>query len=91
MGGRGFQALTKAPHPNAAKYFGNWFLSREGQMFYQRITRDNSLRTDIPKDNVTPDDRIDPKAKNWYDWKKVIQREEARKFHRKLLKEIGGY
>ena len=91
MGGRGFQALTKAPHPNAAKYFGNWFLSREGQMFYQRISGNNSLRTDIPKDNVTPDDRIDPKAKNWYDWQKVIERENARKFHRKLLAEIGGY
>ena len=91
MGGRGFHALTKAPHPNAAKYFGNWFLSREGQMFYQRITGDNSLRTDIPKDDVTPDDRIDPKGKNWYDWKKVIQRQKAQKFHRKLLAEIGGY
>ncbi len=91
MGGRGLQALTKAPHPNAAKYFSNWFLSREGQIFYQRITGDNSLRTDIPKDNVSPDDRIDPKQKNWYDWLHVIERQKALKFHRKLLAEIGGY
>ncbi len=91
MGGRGFQAMTKAPHPNAARYFGNWFLSREGQILYQRITGDNSLRTDIPKDDVTPDDRIDPKGKNWYDWKKTIERDAAQVWHRKLLKEIGGY
>lgn len=44
-----------APHPNAAKLALNWFLSREGQMVYQRIARDkDSRRTDIPKDTVLP-------------------------------------
>ena len=91
MGGRGFQALTKAPHPNAAQYFANWFLSREGQMFYQNITKGNSLRRDIPKDVVRPHARIDPKAKNWFDWLETPDRDKARLFHRRLLKEIGGY
>jgi hypothetical protein len=33
----------------------NWFLSREGQRIYQRVNRDkDSLRIDIPKDDVLP-------------------------------------
>ncbi|HEX6512876.1 MAG TPA: hypothetical protein VF157_11285, partial [Chloroflexota bacterium] len=28
--------LTKAPNPNAAKVFANWFLSREGQAVYSK-------------------------------------------------------
>lgn len=50
--------INRAPHPNAAKVFINWFLSREGQMTYQRDaarggTGADSMRTDIPKDDVT--------------------------------------
>ncbi len=45
--------INQAPHPNAAKMAINWFLSREGQMTFQRVGRDKeSLRTDIPKDDV---------------------------------------
>lgn len=45
--------INRAPHPNAVKVFVNWLLSREGQMTYQNISRDNdSLRIDIPKDDV---------------------------------------
>lgn len=47
--------LNRPPHPNAVKVFINWLLSREGQIAYQRISRDNdSLRIDIPKDDVPP-------------------------------------
>jgi iron(III) transport system substrate-binding protein len=45
--------INRAPHPNAAKVFINWFLSREGQMAWQRHTDRNSLRTDIPKESIT--------------------------------------
>jgi iron(III) transport system substrate-binding protein len=57
-GPNGTIALMKqAPHPNAAKVFINWFLSREGQIAYQEImntTLDQveSMREDIPKDPV---------------------------------------
>lgn len=49
--------LNQAPHPNAAKVFINWFLSREGQIAYQKgriLTKSagDSLRIDIPKDDV---------------------------------------
>jgi len=50
--------INKAPHPNAAKLFINWYLSREGQMTWQRVMNtivieaSDSMRIDIPKDNV---------------------------------------
>jgi iron(III) transport system substrate-binding protein len=51
--------INKAPHPNAAKVAINWLLSREGQMGYQRIhdPGHDSLRIDIPKDDVPLDVR----------------------------------
>jgi len=49
--------LNRAPHPNAAKVFINWLLSRNGQIALQRRTMNaespaDSLRVDIPKDEV---------------------------------------
>ena len=50
--------LQNAPHPNAAKVFVNWLLSREGQAQVQKgrkgrpRTGSNSLRIDIPKNDV---------------------------------------
>ncbi len=47
--------FDKAPNPNAAKVAINWLLSREGQIVYQKVNHDkNSLRIDIPKDDVLP-------------------------------------
>ncbi|HLG72921.1 MAG TPA: extracellular solute-binding protein [Chloroflexota bacterium] len=50
----GVAVFDRAPHPNAAKLYVNWILSREGQTIWQREVGDNSLRTDIPKDGVNP-------------------------------------
>ena len=56
-----FVLLKQAPHPNAAKVFINWFLSREGQRVYQKVFAEggtsggNSMRDDIPKDEVRAD------------------------------------
>lgn len=46
--------MNQAPHPNAARVFINWLLSRDGQIAYQRLARggENSLRSDIPKDDI---------------------------------------
>jgi iron(III) transport system substrate-binding protein len=52
--------MNRPAHPNAAKVYLNWYLSREGQIAYQRITERNSLRTDIPKDRL-PDPNVVPK------------------------------
>jgi ABC-type Fe3+ transport system substrate-binding protein len=49
--------VNRAPHPNAAKVFINWLLSRKGQIALQKnmLNTENpadSLRIDIPKDDV---------------------------------------
>jgi ABC-type Fe3+ transport system substrate-binding protein len=49
--------LTQQPHPNAARLFVNWLLSREGQTALQRAANtpfnsEESLRTDVPKEMV---------------------------------------
>jgi ABC-type Fe3+ transport system substrate-binding protein len=54
--------LTSSPHPNAARIFLNWILSRDGQIQFQKLTRENSLRVDIPKEGiVNPFYILDPK------------------------------
>ncbi len=57
--------MNKAPHPNAAKVFINWFLSREGQANFQKegahyspVGAEFSLRMDIPKDGIPPKNRL---------------------------------
>ena len=53
-GGGNIALINRAPHPNAAKIFINWLLSREGQIAWQKLVVGgrNSLRSDIPKDDV---------------------------------------
>ncbi len=60
--------LNRAPHPNASKVFINWFLSREGQTVFQQLmnrpdTIFDSMRTDIPKDPIPPENRRRPGVK----------------------------
>lgn len=62
-GSNGTVALMgNAPHPNAARLFINWLLSREGQASFQKImnTPDlvmESMRADIAKDPIAPERR----------------------------------
>ncbi|HEV8722983.1 MAG TPA: extracellular solute-binding protein [Candidatus Binatia bacterium] len=59
--------VNKAPHPNAAKVFINWFLSRRGQIVYQDSHGDrDSLRTDIPKDKIPAAQRRLPDRKYFF-------------------------
>jgi iron(III) transport system substrate-binding protein len=54
--------MNRAPHPNAAKVFINWLLSREGQTLFQKVISvpgdaRNSRRIDVPKDHIPLDER----------------------------------
>jgi iron(III) transport system substrate-binding protein len=40
--------MNRAPHPNAAKLYLNWLLSREGQTAWVEIAGRNSRRMDVP-------------------------------------------
>ena len=66
-GGGSLGLMNQAPHPNAAKVFINWFLSRKGQIALQRLgdvdDPANSRRIDIPKDDLPPDARMQPGVK----------------------------
>jgi iron(III) transport system substrate-binding protein len=66
VGGGNSSALAlidRAPHPNAAKVFINWYLSRQGQMVWQNVMNkkeveaSDSMRIDIPKEDVLSDGR----------------------------------
>ncbi|MDO8636968.1 MAG: extracellular solute-binding protein, partial [Dehalococcoidia bacterium] len=44
----GVSVLTKAPHPNAARVFVNWWFSREGQNIFHETLGTESVRLDVP-------------------------------------------
>jgi len=67
--------MNKAPHPNAAKVFINWFLSREGQSDFQKTSgkfvdagAEGSLRIDISKEDILPRNRLNPGVKYIPQW-----------------------
>jgi iron(III) transport system substrate-binding protein len=76
--------VNRAPHPNAAKVFINWLLSRSGQMSVQKRTASgespaDSLRIDIPKDEVPYENRrldgikyLDTGKPEWIEMKPII-------------------
>jgi iron(III) transport system substrate-binding protein len=55
--------INRAPHPNSARVFINWYLSRQGQMVWQNVMNkkeveaSDSMRIDILKEDVLPDGR----------------------------------
>ncbi|MDP2644457.1 MAG: extracellular solute-binding protein [Desulfobacterales bacterium] len=51
---------AKAPHPNAAKVFVNWLLSRDGQAFAQKAMKYMSARNDISTEEVNSENRRIP-------------------------------
>jgi iron(III) transport system substrate-binding protein len=47
--------INRAPHPNAAKVYLNWLLSKEGQTEWSRASSYPSRRLDVPRDHLTPE------------------------------------
>ena len=54
---------NKAPHPNAAKLFINWLLTREGQITWNKPVPSNSARTDVEPFNA---DAVASPGKKYY-------------------------
>jgi iron(III) transport system substrate-binding protein len=54
--------MKQAPHPNAAKVFINWYLSREGQIAMQKFAKPESpvpsRRIDIPKGEIPEENKL---------------------------------
>ena len=79
---------TRAPHPNAARVFINWFLSREGQTALQKLGRPdahNSRRIDIAKDEVDEFNRLES-GKKYFDLAKPEYQDLSPIF--KLVREV---
>ena len=78
--------ISRAPHPNAAKVYINWVLSKEAQTEFARADGSASLRLDVPTDHLDPWEvpqegyikQYGPKA------------EEVREVARKLTEEVFG-
>jgi iron(III) transport system substrate-binding protein len=80
-------AFKNAPHPNATKVYLNWFLSRDGQLIWQKLTGRNSFRTDIPKDMIPYKEEQVPKEGGKYLLSSLPQYEEVKPL-RKLVDEV---
>lgn len=55
--------INKAPHPQAAKVFINWLLTREGQTVASRGLALPSVRNDVPTDHLDPNMLLKPGQK----------------------------
>ncbi|HUF41599.1 MAG TPA: extracellular solute-binding protein [Verrucomicrobiae bacterium] len=92
-GSGGAGLINRAPNPNAAKIALNWLLSREGQNAYQRLFLQgndgpDSLRIDIPKEQVPKGNRRPQSDPNRYpsvDRAEWMDQEPIRKFVRAVL------
>lgn len=91
MGGNGITVMANPPHPAATKYFINWFLSREGQIFFQKMTGMFSLRKDVPRDGVQSGNLIpiEEQQYHWYGWKYPDARDESQDWLREIMKKRG--
>lgn len=87
FGGSVLELINKAPHPNAAKVYVNWFFSREGQTLIARELGFASRRVDVPTDHLKPWQLARPE-----DF--IIDSEEANNAKEsvvKLAKELFGF
>ena len=50
--------VERAPNPNAARLFINWWLTRDVQIEVQRGSGYQSMRNDIPREGVLPDNVV---------------------------------
>jgi ABC-type Fe3+ transport system substrate-binding protein len=80
-------AFKNGPHPNATRVYINWFLSRDGQLTWQKLTGRNSFRTDIPKDMIPNRDEQVPKEDRHYLVSSLPQYEDVKPL-RKLVDEV---
>ncbi len=46
--------VNRAPHPNAARVYINWLLSKEGQTYFSKSQGYPSRRVDVPTEGLNP-------------------------------------
>ncbi len=82
--------VNRAPHPNAAKVFINWFLGKDAQLAYSKASGYWSRRVDVSQDHLDPG--IVPRPEKYdsyqanYKEKYVRQRGEIVKYLKTIIK-----
>lgn len=71
--GTDFSMANRAAHPNAAKIFINWFLSKEGQSAVGPAAGYQSSRLDVPTDYLPPEQVRQPGVKYYIEEDEKIQ------------------
>lgn len=61
--GAAISIMNRAPHPNAATVFINWFLSKEGQFLMQKAAQKQSRRIDISTEGMMAGETRQPGKK----------------------------
>ncbi len=88
----GLALINKAPHPQAAKVFANWLLTREAQGLWSRDEGLQSARTDVQVDFLSPDQARDSNKKYMFmvdeEWFATKQKtiEQAKQVFSRFLK-----
>ena len=87
VGPGGISLLTNTPHPNAAKVYLNWLLSKEGQAIFVKSNGAQSRRLDTP---IPPEPwKFRPDLKYWVSYGEEAIYSIQNKL-RPLLKEVFG-
>lgn len=81
--------IDRAAHPNAARVFINWLLTKEGQTLFSKGEQIQSGRLDVPTDFLPSAKMRDPKGK--YIWAEVEDFLSKQPDQAKVAKEIFGH
>lgn len=79
--------LQQSPHPNAARVFMNWYLSKDATTLMSRLADMQTAREDIPTGHLAPDELRDPSVKYYMDNEELLLRQQS---EYKLVMEIFG-
>ena len=81
--------MNKAPHPNAARIFVNWIVSKEGLEIYARAEGRAALRTDTDESFIPPEQVPKPGVDYFdtFDWEFTVSEKEKIRLR---MKEILG-
>ncbi len=81
--------MNKAPHPNAARIFVNWIVSKEGLEIYARAEGRAALRTDTDESFIPPEQVPKPGVDYFdtFDWEFTVNEKEKIRLR---MKEILG-
>ena len=80
--------VANAPHPNAAKVYLNYLLSRDGQYAWSKATSYGSRRTDVPTDHLPPAVILRPDGKYMQTYKEPFAK--TRRTVRAYMKSLLG-